>query len=144
MLISHVGERNAYEKVFFKVSAGLLGLLAIKTHSRLLTTEIPRRLKAKKVRINALTPYNLIFVQKVELDGKTIYIPRRCMHWDNPPCVRGCPFGALSKQLEGYTVIDHSICFGVLSAGMLPLGIPQRQAGVGMYLKLAPRHPLWL
>jgi hypothetical protein len=33
---------------FLKVSAGLLGLLAIKTHSRPLATEIPRRLGAKK------------------------------------------------------------------------------------------------
>ncbi len=33
---------------FFKVSAGLIGLLAIKTHSRLLTKEIPQRLGAKK------------------------------------------------------------------------------------------------
>jgi len=32
------------------------------------------------------------------------------------------PFWALSKQLEGNTVIDHSICFGVLSAGMFAPG----------------------
>jgi len=69
-------------------------------------------------------------------------IQRRCMHCDNPPCVRGCPFGALSKQPEGKTVIDHSICFGGAKCrDVCPLGIPQKQAGVGMYLKLALRHP---
>jgi len=44
------------------------------------------------------------------------------MHCDNPPCVRGCSFGALSKQPEGNTVIDHSLCFGVQSAGMFAPG----------------------
>jgi Fe-S-cluster-containing dehydrogenase component len=68
----------------------------------------------------------------------------RCMHCDNPPCIRGCPFEALSKQPEGKTVIDHSICFGGAKCrDVCPWGIPQRQAGVGMYLKLALRHPLW-
>jgi Fe-S-cluster-containing dehydrogenase component len=94
----------------------------------------------KKDRIDTLTPYNWIFVQKVNVDGETIYIPRRCMHCDNPPCVRGCPFGALSKQPEGNTVIDHSICFGGAKCrDVCPWGIPQRQAGVGIYLKLTPK-----
>jgi len=38
----------------------------------------------------------------------------------------------------GKTVIDYSICFGgVKCRDVCPLGITQRQAGVGMYLKLA-------
>jgi Fe-S-cluster-containing dehydrogenase component len=44
----------------------------------------------------------------------------------------------------GNTVIDHSICFGGAKCrDVCPWGIPQRQASVGIYLKLALRHPLW-
>ncbi len=94
----------------------------------------------KRDKIDTLTPYNWLFIQKVEIEGKTLYIPRRCMHCDTPPCVKGCPFGALSKQPEGNTVIDHSICFGGAKCrDICPWHIPQRQAGVGIYLKLMPK-----
>jgi len=94
----------------------------------------------KREKIDTLTPYNWLFIQKVEVEGKTLYIPRRCMHCDSPPCVKGCPFGALSKQPEGNTVIDHSICFGGAKCrDLCPWHIPQRQAGVGIYLKLMPK-----
>jgi Fe-S-cluster-containing dehydrogenase component len=94
----------------------------------------------KREKIDTLTPYNWLFIQKVEVDGKTLYIPRRCMHCDTPPCVKGCPFGALSKQPEGNTIIDHSICFGGAKCrDICPWHIPQRQAGVGIYLKLMPK-----
>ncbi len=94
----------------------------------------------KRDKIDTLTPYNWLFIQKVEVDEKVLYIPRRCMHCDNPPCVKGCPFGALSKQPEGNTVIDFNICFGGAKCrDICPWHIPQRQAGVGIYLKLMPK-----
>lgn len=94
----------------------------------------------KRDLITRLTPYNWLFIQKVEIEGKEFFIPRRCMHCDYPPCVKGCPFGALSKQPEGNTVIDHGICFGGAKCrDLCPWHIPQRQAGVGTYLKLMPK-----
>lgn len=94
----------------------------------------------KKDKIDTLTPYNWLFVQRVNVDGKDINIPRRCMHCDNPPCVRGCPFGALTKQPEGNSVINDSLCFGGAKCrDVCPWNIPQRQAGVGLYLKLLPK-----
>lgn len=94
----------------------------------------------KRDRIDTLTPYNWIFIQKVEVDGHNLYIPRRCMHCDSPPCVKGCPFGSLTKQPEGNTVIDHNLCFGGAKCrDVCPWQIPQRQAGVGIYLKLMPK-----
>lgn len=95
----------------------------------------------KKELITTLTPYNWIFVQKVEVEGKTLYLPRRCMHCDSPPCVKGCPFGALTRQPEGNSVIDHNLCFGGAKCrDVCPWHIPQRQAGVGLYLKLLPKY----
>ncbi|QER42545.1 4Fe-4S dicluster domain-containing protein [Thermodesulfobacterium sp. TA1] len=95
----------------------------------------------KREVIDTLTPYNWLFIQKVEIDRQTLYIPRRCMHCDSPPCVKGCPFGALTKQPEGNSVIDHNLCFGGAKCrDVCPWHIPQRQAGVGIYLKLLPKY----
>lgn len=95
----------------------------------------------KRGKIDTLTPYNWIFIQKVSINEEDFHIPRRCMHCDNPPCVRGCPFGALTKQPEGNSVINDSLCFGGAKCrDVCPWSIPQRQAGVGLYLKLMPKY----
>ncbi|MCS7203162.1 MAG: 4Fe-4S dicluster domain-containing protein [Thermodesulfovibrio sp.] len=95
----------------------------------------------QKDRFDTLTPYNWIFIQRVNIDGKEINIPRRCMHCDSPPCVRECPFGALTKQPEGNTVINDKLCFGGAKCrDVCPWHIPQRQAGVGIYLKILPKY----
>ncbi len=95
----------------------------------------------KRDKIDTLTPYNWIFVQKVNIDDKQINIPRRCMHCDNPPCVRECPFGALTKQPEGNSVISDKLCFGGAKCrDVCPWHIPQRQAGVGIYLQILPKY----
>ncbi|MGI6284523.1 4Fe-4S dicluster domain-containing protein [Neomoorella humiferrea] len=93
---------------------------------------------------NRLTPYNWTFVQKVEIEhqGKkaTVFIPRRCMHCDNPPCANLCPFSAQEKTPEGPVLIDPNTCFGGAKCReVCPWHIPQRQAGVGLYLKVAPK-----
>ncbi|MBS3971045.1 MAG: 4Fe-4S dicluster domain-containing protein [Clostridia bacterium] len=93
---------------------------------------------------NRLTPYNWIFVQNIQVEdkGKTyeLSIPRRCMHCDNPPCAKMCPFGVMEKTREGAVTIDHNFCMGGSKCkDVCSWGIPQRQAGVGMYLKLAPK-----
>jgi len=96
----------------------------------------------KRGGFNTLTPYNWIFVQKASLGGgQEVFIPRRCMHCDNPPCVSLCPFGALSKEKEGNTVIVDWLCFGGAKCrDVCPWHIPQRQAGVGLYLKIMPKY----
>ncbi len=80
------------------------------------------------------TPYNWIFIQKVTVGEKTLFIPRRCMHCDNPPCAKLCPFGVKHKTAEGPVYIDHSLCFGGAKCrSVCPWSVPQRQAGVGIY-----------
>lgn len=87
-----------------------------------------------------LTPYNWIYLQKAVVDGKTIYAPRRCMHCDEPTCAHLCPFGVISKNGDGSVVIDTDGCFGGAKCrDVCPWGVPMRQAGVGLYLKLAPK-----
>ncbi|HPC46434.1 MAG TPA: 4Fe-4S dicluster domain-containing protein [Deltaproteobacteria bacterium] len=90
-----------------------------------------------------LTPYNYIFVQKAVLrrngTHETVYIPRRCMHCDNPACATICPFSANHKFESGAVVIDKDICFGGAKCrDVCPWSIPQRQSGVGIYLHILP------
>ena len=78
----------------------------------------------KKSVTDRLTPYNFIYVQKVEInDGgseKTVFIPRRCMHCDNPPCATICPFSANHKnKIGGINQTNVSAA----QRRMLPLGI---------------------
>ncbi len=89
--------------------------------------------------IDRLTPYNWIFVQRVKVKGREIFIPRRCMHCDDPPCANLCPWGVNKKMPEGPVVINTRTCLGGAKCkSVCPWHIPQRQSGVGLYLKLLP------
>ncbi len=92
---------------------------------------------------NRLTPYNWTFVQTVEVEHEgeqvEVNMPRRCMHCDNPPCVKLCPFGVNRKDPEGPVHIDPDLCFGGAKCRTVcPWSVPQRQAGVGIYTYLQP------
>jgi Fe-S-cluster-containing dehydrogenase component len=90
-----------------------------------------------------LTPYNWLFIQsaEVEVNGEPteINIPRRCMHCQNPPCVKLCPWGAARQYDNGISQIDSDLCMGGAKCRTVcPWKIPQRQTGVGLYLDLMP------
>jgi len=98
----------------------------------------------KRELTSRLTPYNWTFVQEVDVEHNgriyKISIPRRCMHCDNPPCADLCPFSVLHKKPEGPVVIDRDLCIGGAKCrSVCPWGIPARQGGVGLYLKIAPK-----
>lgn len=91
-----------------------------------------------------LTPYNWTYVQKVTVEHEgaeqTLNIQRRCMHCDTPTCASVCPFGAIEKNRKGAVSIHAVGCMGGAKCRTVcPWGIPQRQAGVGIYLKLMPK-----
>jgi len=91
-----------------------------------------------------LTPYNWLTLQTADVvykgEDHEIFIPRRCMHCQNPPCANMCPFGAANKQKNGITRIYDSLCMGGAKCrNVCPWHIPQRQSGVGLYLDLMPR-----
>lgn len=90
-----------------------------------------------------LTPYNWSFVEHVQVEDKgkieDVYVLRHCMHCDNPTCQKLCPFSAIQKDGQGAVAINDEICFGGAKCrDVCPWGIPQRQAGVGLYLDVAP------
>ena len=90
-----------------------------------------------------LTPYNWLYIQSANVtkgdEELEINIPRRCMHCDNPPCVKLCPWGAARQYDNGISRIDSDLCMGGAKCRTVcPWKIPQRQTGVGLYLDLLP------
>ncbi len=94
-------------------------------------------------RTDRLTPYNWTFIEQVEVshDGiiEMVSVPRRCMHCIDAPCQKLCPFGVISKTEQGAVKIDEFFCMGGAKCrDVCPWDIPQRQAGVGVYMHIAP------
>lgn len=97
----------------------------------------------KRYTSDRLTPYNWVFIQNatVKMNGeeRTLHVPRRCMHCQNPPCADLCPWGAAFKLKNGITRINSDVCLGGSKCkDVCPWHIPQRQTGVGLYLDLMP------
>lgn len=92
-------------------------------------------------RIDRLTPYNWLYIEKIVIqNGKTVFAPRRCMHCFDAPCRKICPFGAIERSEQGALQINPDVCFGGAKCrDVCPWQVPQRQAGVGIYLKVAPK-----
>ncbi len=89
-----------------------------------------------------LTPYNWLYIQEGEVEtenGESVFIPRRCMHCINPPCVKLCPWGAAFQEKNGLSKINPDLCLGGSKCKKVcPWDIPQRQTGVGIYLDVLP------
>ncbi len=93
--------------------------------------------------MDRLTPYNWLFIQtaSVTIDGEEteLTIPRRCMHCENPPCVKLCPWGAAKQENNGLSRIDSDLCLGGSKCkSVCPWHIPERQTGAGLYLDILP------
>lgn len=90
-----------------------------------------------------LSPSRLLDIQAVKVEQGNqvteVFIPRRCMHCDNPPCAKVCPISVNTKKPEGPVVIDTNYCLGGQKCkNVCPWHIPQLKKGVGFYKKLEP------
>jgi molybdopterin-containing oxidoreductase family iron-sulfur binding subunit len=44
--------------------------------------------------------------------GEKFFLPRLCMHCENPPCLKVCPVAATFKDKEGVVLVDQDRCIG--------------------------------
>jgi len=103
----------------------------------------PEDWSGKKHVDDRLTPYTRLFIQSAEVEYQgsrlTVHAPRRCLHCENPPCAKLCPFGSARRETNGAVRIDEATCLGGAKCRTVcPWEIPQRQSGVGLYLDLMP------
>jgi len=64
------------------------------------------------------TPEGIFWMQVFRLeegeypDVRIRFLPRPCMHCDDPPCVKVCPTGARYKREDGLVATDYKKCIG--------------------------------
>lgn len=57
--------------------------------------------------------------------GPTYHLSLACHYCDDPPCVKGCPSGALAKRPDGIVFLEEEICLGCRYCEMTcPFGAP--------------------
>mgnify|MGYP003875883827 CR=1 FL=1 len=57
------------------------------------------------------------------------YVPARCQHCEDAPCIAVCPTKALSKTDEGFVIVDPMKCIGCLMCALAcPFGHPRYSA----------------
>lgn len=67
---------------------------------------------------------------------KRQFIPRPCMHCENPPCVDVCPTGASYKRADGLVLIESTKCLGCRQCMLAcPYGVRYLNRGQGAYFK---------
>jgi len=70
------------------------------------------------------------------LGGPTYFFSLACHHCQDPPCVRGCPSGALRKRPDGVVTLEADLCMGCRYCEMAcPFKAPAYDSDAGVMTK---------
>lgn len=61
--------------------------------------------------VRAGMEWNVVLHDEPLADGP-VFLPRPCMHCENPPCAEVCPVGATYKRADGLVIMDYDRCIG--------------------------------
>lgn len=79
-----------------------------------------------------------VFEKREEHDpnyGKRTFVPVRCNHCDDAPCMKACPSGAIFKRRDGIVMVNQDVCVGTMACvTACPYYVPSRwDGGDGYY-----------
>ncbi len=78
------------------------------------------------------TPLNIHWMRVLESNEETgrTFVPVRCNHCANPPCVSACPTGAFVQRKDGIVFVNNDVCIGSMAClTACPYDVPYRWDG---------------
>lgn len=96
------------------------------------------KMKALQFGVHKTAPDQRVIIKSQKRVDMGPFMRYSCWHCSNPPCVKRCPFSAITKKTNGAVTIDHELCTpgGVNAAGVQCVRQCQVDCGRGGYPKI--------